>query len=466
MRLNNRPILCKKLSESAVCITFTFAIEGMLEVLLLAATISTAADVQDSAPGAKDHRRMKFEYSFPSSFTTRRFLSEIFFGPRDSDQGGQKKYVRVSIFQYIVAYLWDAVFWTDRLQQLLGTTVPTFGSHAQMADQELSSNRYAPELVLDAVEFSKLSFCNHTEVRDGRFFRSKKIQHQTLHISNEHVECFKSLDSMKFNIKGYILIYRDPANALKRCVVISYHAARRIQHIETTLMIGTHRSISQQKSAKIYLGWHAAMVELAPQIRAFMKSFILSRSGEVDDRVRFIESISSILFTGPCMGGVLAALSALETELLIEGHLEKLRAECSADAEKQKLLRAIENLRDNIHVYTFGAPRIGNFAFFRFYNAILGNKTFRIVNAGDEKPLFPFNRMGFYHVGQEVFFDLAHQVSGGQSHPCFQKASRLNEYGEDRLLGASGRPFRAILPYLEHHSYYFDRNIMCCFQKV
>jgi triacylglycerol lipase len=40
-------------------------------------------------------------------------------------------------------------------------------------------------------------------------------------------------------------------------------------------------------------------------------------------------------------------------------------------------------------VYTFASPRVGNAAFRKVYNPLLGNKTHRVVCAGDLVPLIP-----------------------------------------------------------------------------
>ena len=53
-------------------------------------------------------------------------------------------------------------------------------------------------------------------------------------------------------------------------------------------------------------------------------------------------------------------------------------------------------------VYTFGSPRAGNAAWRKEYTAELGERTYRLVAAGDLVPLLPGLLDAYRHVGQEV----------------------------------------------------------------
>jgi len=52
-------------------------------------------------------------------------------------------------------------------------------------------------------------------------------------------------------------------------------------------------------------------------------------------------------------------------------------------------------------VYTFASPRVGNARWRDDYNARLGDRSFRVVRAGDLVPHVPFG-FGYRHVGREV----------------------------------------------------------------
>ena len=56
-------------------------------------------------------------------------------------------------------------------------------------------------------------------------------------------------------------------------------------------------------------------------------------------------------------------------------------------------------------VYTFASPRVGNVDWRKAYNAELGDKTYRVVAAGDAIPLVPGILAGYRHVGIEIFLD-------------------------------------------------------------
>jgi len=56
-----------------------------------------------------------------------------------------------------------------------------------------------------------------------------------------------------------------------------------------------------------------------------------------------------------------------------------------------------------IGVYTYGQPRVGNGPFARAYNEALGNRTWRIVNAGDPVTRMPWQLGTYRHAGIEVF---------------------------------------------------------------
>ncbi|HEX3855948.1 MAG TPA: lipase family protein [Verrucomicrobiae bacterium] len=66
-------------------------------------------------------------------------------------------------------------------------------------------------------------------------------------------------------------------------------------------------------------------------------------------------------------------------------------------------------------VYTFASPRVGNAAWRGAYNALLGQKTFRVACCGDLVPLIPgiFTPPcdGFRHVGREVFLEGARALT-------------------------------------------------------
>ena len=55
-------------------------------------------------------------------------------------------------------------------------------------------------------------------------------------------------------------------------------------------------------------------------------------------------------------------------------------------------------------VYTFGQPRAGSGGFAAGYDALLRDRTFRIVHAADIVPRVPWWPGGYRHAGHEIFF--------------------------------------------------------------
>mmetsp|Transcript_19692 Transcript_19692/g.33758 ORF Transcript_19692/g.33758 Transcript_19692/m.33758 type:complete len:703 (-) Transcript_19692:709-2817(-) len=58
---------------------------------------------------------------------------------------------------------------------------------------------------------------------------------------------------------------------------------------------------------------------------------------------------------------------------------------------------------EQIYLYTFGSPRVGNQAFAREVNSRLVYN-FRVVNNYDLVPALPLRKAGFHHVGEELWF--------------------------------------------------------------
>lgn len=80
---------------------------------------------------------------------------------------------------------------------------------------------------------------------------------------------------------------------------------------------------------------------------------------------------------------------------------------------------ALDNpaLKNQLQVYTYGSPRVGNSTFVQMYNGLLP-RTFRIVNLADSVPITPpesFRGDNFLHAGQEWSY-LSQLGSVGKNH--------------------------------------------------
>jgi len=92
-----------------------------------------------------------------------------------------------------------------------------------------------------------------------------------------------------------------------------------------------------------------------------------------------------IWITGHSLGGALAQMCAIQTELFEGIHVHS--------------------------IYTYGQPRIGDFIFSQNINTKMGNRMFRIVNNFDIVPrLAPFS-VGYRQHGRELYYDRSKKVT-------------------------------------------------------
>lgn len=114
---------------------------------------------------------------------------------------------------------------------------------------------------------------------------------------------------------------------------------------------------------------------------------------ELMDKIFFFGNTrQKLFFTGHSQGGALATLAA---------------AKC------------IEQGIDFQHVYTFGAPRVGDILFANAFDQLHENKLSRVVNHGDIVTRVPTRKSGFYHCGTFFFLDkegMLHQDSKYWTH--------------------------------------------------
>ena len=110
--------------------------------------------------------------------------------------------------------------------------------------------------------------------------------------------------------------------------------------------------------------------------------------------------------TGHSLGGAIAHLAAVELAL------------------------SCPQLREKIQVYSFGAPRLGDRAFAKFYNALLP-RTYRIVNLADGIPMIP-SKLAYQHVGQSKTY-VAHQDTLELNHAI--ETYRIETYREAARFG-------------------------------
>jgi hypothetical protein len=102
-----------------------------------------------------------------------------------------------------------------------------------------------------------------------------------------------------------------------------------------------------------------------------------------DETIQTVEDLGPkrrLWLTGHSLGGALAMLAALE------------------------LKSVASNAANLAGCYTFGQPRVGNADFRDWFNAVLRDKTFRVVHSDDIVARVPWLLGSYHHAGHEIFF--------------------------------------------------------------
>ncbi|CUE81955.1 lipase, putative [Bodo saltans] len=107
----------------------------------------------------------------------------------------------------------------------------------------------------------------------------------------------------------------------------------------------------------------------------------------------------SVLVTGHSLGGALAILGGVDVTLL-------LRDQTS-----------------DIHVYTYGEPRVGNPAWAKWVaeSVLIGGKQYRLTHESDPVPRLPPLEFGFLHVPHEVWYN--NDLAGDHFTVCMDNAT-------------------------------------------
>jgi hypothetical protein len=107
----------------------------------------------------------------------------------------------------------------------------------------------------------------------------------------------------------------------------------------------------------------------------------------------------SVLVTGHSLGGALAILGGVDVTLLLRDQ--------TAD----------------IHVYTYGEPRVGNPAWAKWVSesVLVGGTQFRLTHEADPVPRLPPLEFGFLHVPHEVWYN--NDLAGDHFTVCVDNAT-------------------------------------------
>ncbi len=122
------------------------------------------------------------------------------------------------------------------------------------------------------------------------------------------------------------------------------------------------------KGGKIHLGFYSVFENSWESLYGILKGYANDRGLEIRDL--------KINLTGHSMGGAVANIAAL-------------------------CLSVTEDAKD-LHIATFGAPRVFDCNAAKVCNGLFGRKTIRVVDRSDFIPSLPPNFMGYKHVGKQL----------------------------------------------------------------
>ena len=377
------------------------------------------------------------------------------------------EYRRITWLQWLFSYAWDSIFRSNFCIKLILPRIDENSPSKDTVEHNLSPASYDRHLHHESIRFSKLSFCKVKDIRKGLHYHN--ATRGIIDIPHEDVEAYVPFETRKYGMRGYALMHRihDSAHrsAMKRRLVIAFHASRNKPSARATCMIGAHEwefvhghhDVNQPKSY-VYLGWYATFAALLPNLREILTDMVDAARDpsflDFDEDYSILESIDSILVTGPCMGGAIASLTSAYVYYWLHNDALRHVETFAYDAEDlQMYQKQLERIAKRIFTYTFGSPRVGDMRFTAYYNAILGNNTYRIVNEGDGKVRLPPRSMGFTHCGQEAFIPWRHAIDA--NNPTFSSVM------EEPSFGAAAWLWRAFIP-VRPHIYFSDMNIMRC----
>ncbi|MFX0138994.1 MAG: lipase family protein [Candidatus Hodarchaeota archaeon] len=146
---------------------------------------------------------------------------------------------------------------------------------------------------------------------------------------------------------------------------------------------------------------HSGFLEAYESIQEEVKTKISELLKEKD--------FQEILITGHSLAAAIATLAALDLTISLE---------------------------EDVTLYTFGGPYVGDKWFVRYFNKKVKN-TFRITNAGDLAPYFPPRVLGYHHIETEVYIDDNNNLNINPSHdrPFYESLEDLFNF----ITGEAGK---------------------------
>jgi len=215
-------------------------------------------------------------------------------------------------------------------------------------------------------------------------------------------------------------IWRDTTN---RKVVIAFRGTSDPRDMITDVNLlqtpwegredGKRESKEKEDPRQVHAGFFESAKSVNRRLKQLLVAACSNNPGEWE-----------VLITGHSLGGALATLTAPEIASGVDtsrgfktrpdeswvGKLSQLASDLVVDASKRSFGPNKPLSLKNVRLYTFGAPRVGNSEFARYFDAF-GMEAFRVVNGADIVPRLPRHGtaagavLDYEHVGRTVLID-------------------------------------------------------------
>ncbi len=244
---------------------------------------------------------------------------------------------------------------------------------------------FSEQKLLEMCTFSKISYGNmDKKLEKDKYKTKRKFEEEGYQIikfyDNELIEDKYCLDTdykLEQHDVGYALTGKNSYNRdagyvfiKDEEVTIAYHGTRDLNDVKEDLRASLAKLSFLPEDHYVHSGFYFLFKRSWPSIHKVLQ-------GYANDQGLAIKDLK-INVTGHSMGGALASIAAL-------------------------CLNKTENAED-VHVATFGSPRVFYNGAAKVYNDCLGNKTIRVACQSDPVPCLPYGNAGMHykHVGKPL----------------------------------------------------------------
>lgn len=214
------------------------------------------------------------------------------------------------------------------------------------------SDAFDADIALYAVHLSAAAYCSNATLENWSCQPCKAISDFKPLYVFEHAPTFT---------RGFIGLSRTLAS-----VVLSFEGSEDLENFITDAEAWhvDFKVPGAPSGVEVHSGFYNAYNSVATRVRSQLTS------------LRDSYASYRLLVTGHSLGAALASIAAIDLDM--------------------------NNVWDDIYVYSFGLPRVGNFAYAQFFNSTITTK-YHVTHNRDLVPHLPPESFGFHHEPREVF---------------------------------------------------------------